>query len=51
VQANMAKALKSRASKFKYVSQSQLTIVDFETPFSKNLDVNNRWGILAKKIS
>ena len=46
----MAKALKSRASKFKYVSQSQLTIVGFETPFSKNLDVNNRWVILAKKI-
>ncbi len=46
----MAKALKSRASKFKYVSQSQLTIVGFETPFSKNLDANNRWVILAKKI-
>ncbi len=46
----MAKALKSRASKFKYVSQSQLTIVGFETPFSQNLDANNRWVILAKKI-
>lgn len=46
----MAKALKSRASKFKYVSQSQLTILGFETPFSKSLDANNRWVILAKKI-
>jgi IS5 family transposase len=50
VQAKMAKALKSRASKFKYVSQSQLTIEGFETPFSKSLDANNRWVILAKKI-
>ena len=46
----MAKASKSRASKFKYVSQSQLTLVGFETPFSQNLDINNRWVILAKKI-
>lgn len=46
----MAKALKSRASKFKYVSQLQLTITGFETPFSQNLDANNRWVILAKKI-
>jgi transposase, IS5 family len=50
VQAIMAKALKSRASKFKYVSQSQLTLVGFDTPFSQNLDANNRWVILAKKI-
>ena len=47
----MAKVLKSRASKFKYVSQSQLTLVGFETPFSQNLDINNRWVIVAKKIS
>jgi len=46
----MEKALKSRASKFKYVSQSQLTIESFETPFSKSLDVNNRRVIMAKKI-
>jgi hypothetical protein len=46
----MAKALKSRASKFKYVSQSQLTLVGFDTPFSQNLDVNNRWVVLAKTI-
>lgn len=46
----MAKALKSRASKFKYVSPSQLTLDGFDTSFSKNLDSNNRWVILAKKI-
>jgi hypothetical protein len=50
MQAIMAKALKSRASKFRYVSQSQLTLVGFDTPFSQNLDANNRWVILAKKI-
>jgi IS5 family transposase len=50
VQAIMAKALKSRASKFKYVSQSQLTLVGFDIPFSQNLDANNRWVILAKRI-
>lgn len=46
----MAKALKSRASKFKYVSQCQLTLMGFDTPFSQTLDTNNRWVILAKKI-
>jgi IS5 family transposase len=46
----MAKAIKSRASKAKYVSQSQLTLVGFDTPFSQNLDANNRWVILAKTI-
>ena len=46
----MAKALKSRASKFKYVSPSQLTLDGFDTSFSKNLDPNNRWVILAKKF-
>ena len=46
----MAKALKSRASKFTYVSPSQLTLDGFDTSFSKNLDPNDRWVILAKKI-
>ena len=50
VQANMAKASKSRVSKSQYVSPSQLTIQGFETPFSQSLDANNRWVILAKKI-
>ena len=50
VQANMAKASKSRASKCQYVSPFQLPIQGFETPFSKSLDANNRWVILARKI-
>ncbi len=46
----MAKALKNRASKSKYVSPSQLTLAGFDTPFAQNLDVTNRWVILAEKI-
>ena len=46
----MAKALKNRASKYKYVSPSQLTLAGFDTPFAQNLDVNNRWVVLAEKI-
>jgi transposase, IS5 family len=46
----MAKALKYRASKNAYISPSQLTIVGFESPFSKFLDPNNRWVILAQQI-
>jgi transposase, IS5 family len=46
----MAKALKNRASKQPYYSQNQFTIPGFESPFSKSLDPNNRWVILAKKI-
>lgn len=46
----MAKAFKNRASKSKYVSPSQLTLAGFDTPFAQNLDVSNRWVILAEKI-
>ena len=46
----MAKAQKSRASKIPYVSLNQLEIVGFESPFSKHLDANNRWVILARQI-
>jgi transposase, IS5 family len=50
MQANMAKAQKNRASKQKYVSQNQLTIIGFETPFSRTLNPDNRWVILANRI-
>jgi hypothetical protein len=50
VQGKMAKALKNRASKQEYISQKQLTLAGFETPFSKELNPNNRWIILAQKI-
>ena len=46
----MAKASRNRASKFKYVSPSQLTFDGFDTPFAQNLDPNNRWVVLAKAI-
>lgn len=46
----MAKAQKNRASKNPYISPSQLTLVGFESPFSKLLDPGNRWVVLANKI-
>lgn len=46
----MAKASKNRASKSRYVSQLQLTIDGFDTPFAQNLDPNNRWVVLANVI-
>lgn len=46
----MAKASKNRASKLNYVSQSQLQIVGFDSPFSQKLNPANRWVILADKI-
>jgi hypothetical protein len=50
MQIKMAKAHKSRASKQQYLSQNQLTIVGFETPFDRSLNPNNRWVVLAHKI-
>jgi hypothetical protein len=46
----MAKALKNRASKQVYVSPQQLSIVEFDSPFSKSLNPTNRWVTLAHKI-
>ena len=46
----MAKTQKNRASKNPYISPNQLSLVGFESPFSQELDPNNRWVILAKKI-
>jgi hypothetical protein len=46
----MAKAQKYRASKQQYLSQNQLTLSGFETPFSRELNPNNRWVQLAHKI-
>jgi transposase, IS5 family len=46
----MGKALKTRASKLKFVSENQLTLPGFETPFEQNLKSNNRWVILGQKI-
>lgn len=46
----MAKAHKNRASKQRYLSQNQLSLVGFETPFSRALNPKNRWVLLAHKI-
>ncbi len=46
----MAKSLKNRASKQDYVSQDQLGIEGFESPFSRKLNTKNRWVVLSKKI-
>lgn len=46
----MAKAQKNRASKQAYISQSQLTIEGFETPFARKLRKDNRWVELADKL-
>ena len=46
----MAKASKTRASKQEYISQSQLTLTGFETPFTNQLDAKNRWVQLAHRI-
>jgi len=50
VQAKMAKALKNRASKQAYISPRQMSIVGFDSPFSKSLSPTNRWVTLAQKI-
>lgn len=41
---------KKRAPKLEYVSQNQLSLEGFETPFSQKLNKDNRWVILAGKI-
>jgi len=46
----MAKAHKNRASKQQYLSQNQLSLVGFETPFACTLSPINRWILLAHKI-
>jgi len=46
----MAKAQKNRASKQVYISQNQLTLEGFESPFSQHLRKDNRWVVLADKI-
>lgn len=43
MQSNMAKAQKNRASKQAYISQNQLTLEGFDTPFARSLRKDNRW--------
>lgn len=46
----MPKAFKNRASKQAYVSQSQLSIDEFDSPFRQKLNPNNRWILMSSKI-
>lgn len=46
----MKKPSKKRAPINPYISQNQLVIEGFETPFSQSLDPNNRWVEMAGKI-
>ena len=46
----MAKSSKNRASKQNYISQDQLGIEGFESPFSRKLNPKNRWVVLARNI-
>lgn len=46
----MTTSRKKHAPRVEYVSENQLTITGFETPFSKKLDQNNRWVLLSGKI-
>ncbi len=46
----MPKAVKNRASKQSYLSQGQPLLDGFVTPFSKQLNVRNRWVVLGHKI-
>lgn len=50
MQGYMSTSRKKHAPRVSYVSQNQLTIAGFETPFSRNLDKNNRWVRLADRI-
>jgi len=46
----MAIARKNRASKARYLSQHQLVLEGFETPFDQKLDARNRWVVLAQRL-
>src|ERR1043166_886803 len=50
MQGIMGKASKTRASKQAYVSQTQLRLPGFETPFHQHLNPTNRWVVLAGRI-
>lgn len=46
----MQKSFKRRAPRSEYISQKQLSIDGFTTPFHEEIDPNNRWVILSKLI-
>ncbi|MEO7531194.1 MAG: hypothetical protein ABIS69_07275, partial [Sediminibacterium sp.] len=46
----MAIRQRNRAAKTKYLSQHQLVLEGFETPFIQKLIATNRWVVLAQQI-
>ena len=50
MQGKMKKSNKNRASRTEYISQKQLTLAGFESPFSKELNPNNRWVKLSNQL-
>lgn len=46
----MKKVLKNRAPRTEYVSEKQLTIEGFESPFERKLNPDNRWVKLSKHL-
>lgn len=50
MQGKMQKSSKKRAPRGEYISQYQLSIEGFSTPFYEQLDPNNRWVTLSKLI-
>jgi hypothetical protein len=50
VQGKMKKSRKNRASRPVYVSENQLTLAGFESPFERKLNPNNRWIKLSKAL-
>lgn len=50
MQGKMQKSSKRRAPRSEYISQKQLSIEGFTTPFHEEIDPDNRWVILSKLI-
>jgi hypothetical protein len=50
VQGYMTKHKKSRASRPKFVSQNQLVLAEFESPFERHLNPDNRWVKLSNLL-
>lgn len=50
VQGYMTKHKKSRASRPKFVSQNQLVLAEFESPFERHLNPENRWVKLSNLL-
>lgn len=46
----MTKHKKSRASRPKFVSQNQLVLAEFESPFERHLNPENRWVKLSNLL-